>query len=299
MEGVAQLSRPYQVALAAIAVLGLVWALALRGHAPGHGESTGSLPRTPSPAANATAEEKAAATPTPIYHGAAPGVEGLTRAIAKAHEAVATSQQNAQQLQQHSREASQEAPTTAAGNQRSGSATHGAGSATHNAGSAAHNDTTTAAHRSDSAAAVHAKQVAAAHVGASTHPAARTHRGGRRAGGATHGVSALPAAQVAVEHEVATGKTVLLLFWVSKSSVDREVHSEVAAMVAHSHGRLALHAGTPGQVGEFGSITEVVHVYQTPTILIVNRHGVVSTLTGLTDTFALRQIVHEAERADG
>jgi hypothetical protein len=33
----------------------------------------------------------------------------------------------------------------------------------------------------------------------------------------------------------------------------------------------------------------VVHVYQTPTILIVNRRGVVSTLTGLTDTFALKQ----------
>ena len=30
---VAQLSRPYQIALGAVAVLGLVWMMALRGHA--------------------------------------------------------------------------------------------------------------------------------------------------------------------------------------------------------------------------------------------------------------------------
>jgi hypothetical protein len=47
----------------------------------------------------------------------------------------------------------------------------------------------------------------------------------------------------------------------------------------------------------FGKITEVVRVYQTPTILIVNRHGVVSTLTGLTDVFALEQAVREARLA--
>lgn len=295
MEGVAQLSRPYQLALAAIAVLGLVWAVALRGHAPGHGGSTGSLPRTPAPATNAKAQEKAAGAPTPIYHGAAPGVEGLTRAIAKAHEAVATSQLNAQQLQQHSREASQEASTTAASSSRAGSARHSAGTAAHGSASAAHNSTS-AARRTNSSAAKHTRQVA---VARSRETAARAHKGGRPGAGAKHSASGLPAEQVAVEHEVAAGKTVLLLFWLPKSSVDREVHSEVAAMVAHSHGHLALHAGAPSQVGEFGSITEVVHVYQTPTILIVNKHGVVSTLTGLTDTFALRQIVHEAERANG
>ena len=91
----------------------------------------------------------------------------------------------------------------------------------------------------------------------------------------------------------------LLLFWSSKSSVDREVRSETQAMVGSSIGRLALHVAAPNQVGEFGSLTEVVHVYQTPTILIVNRRGVVSTLSGLTDTFSLKQLVHEAQRASG
>jgi len=256
---VAQLSRPYQIALAAVALLGLVWVVALRGHGPAQHESTGTGPApAPAPSTQAQAEAKAAAQPTPIYHGAAPGVEGLTRAIAKAHGAVATSQRNAAELARHSREASNEASAAS-----SASAAHGA----------------TAHPR----AAAHSRQAAAhAHRGAATKNSADKR----------------PAAQVTVEREVAQGKTVLLLFWSSRSSVDREVRAETQAMVRSSKGRLALHVAAPNQVGELGSLTEVVHVYQTPTILIVNRRGVVSTLTGLTDTFALRQLVHEAQRAN-
>lgn len=257
MRVVTQVSRPFQIALLAVALLGLVWVVALHGHAPSSKESTGTAP-APAAAANAHAEEKAAAKATPIYHGAAPGVEGLTRAIAKAHGAVATSQRNAQELQQHSREASQEAASSSA-----------ASTAAHS--SAVQSAVATRAHE----AAVEAQRAKARHAAAA----------GR------------PAAQVAVEHEVAQGKTVLLLFWDSKSSVSREVRVETQAMVNSSKGTLALHVAAPSQVGEFGSVTEVVHVYETPTILIVNRRGVVSTLTGLTDTFALKQLIHEARRA--
>lgn len=264
MRDVTQVSRPFQIALLAVALLGLVWVVALHGHAAGSKESTGTAP-APAAAPSAQAEAKAAAKPTPIYHGAAPGVEGLTRAVAKAHGAVATSQQNAQELQQHSREASQEA---AAGSSASAAAHP----------SAAQSAAAIRAHE----AALEARRAKARHAAAAKHAAA-----------------ARPAAQVAVEHEVAQGKTVLLLFWDSKSSVSREVRVETQAMVNSSKGRLALHVAAPNQVGEFGSVTEVVHVYQTPTILIVNRRGVVSTLSGLTDTFALKQLVHEAKRADG
>lgn len=272
----AQLSRPYQLALAAIALLGLVWVVALRGHATSSGGSTGSTPSAPAPATNAKAEEKAAAAPTPIYHGAAPGVEGLTRAIAKAHGAVATSQRNAQQLQQHSREASREG---------FGGST---GSAQSTGSGAAHRSTVHRGARGGSA------QSPAAHPHA---PSAQADANSGRSGAAKQASDQRPAGQIAVEREVARGKTVLLLFWSSKSSVDREVRSQVQALVSGSKGRLALHAAAPNRVGEFGSATEVVHVYQTPTILIVNRHGVVSTLTGLTDAFALQQVVREAESA--
>jgi hypothetical protein len=247
---VAQLSRPYQIALAVFALLALVWVVALHGHAPAQHESTAA---TPAPTPSPRAQEKAAAAPTLIYKGAAPGVEGLTRAIAKAHGAVAISQRNARDLQQRSREASQEPVAHA-------NATH-------------------------SAAPVH-RAVAHARHSPGHGPVAAKHSSDHR-----------PAVQVAVEREVARGKTVLLLFWDSKSSVDREVHAETLAMVGASHGKLALHSAAPGRVGEFGSVTEVVHVFQTPTILIVNRHGVVSTLTGLTDAFSLRQLIHEAQRA--
>jgi hypothetical protein len=266
MRGVTQVSRPFQIALAAVALLGLVWVVALHGHSPGGKEATGTAP-TPAPAPSAQAQAKAAAKATPIYHGAAPGVEGLTRAIAKAHGAVATSHRNAQELQQHSREASQEASSNSAAN----------------ATNAAHSNA------ARSAAATRAREAAAA---------ARRAKA-RHAAAVKHAAAGRPAAQVTVEHEVAQDKTVLLLFWNSKSSVDREVRSETRAMVGSSKSRLALHVAAPNQVGEFGSLTEVVHVYQTPTILIVNRRGIVSTLTGLTDTFALKQLVREAQRANG
>jgi hypothetical protein len=261
MRVVTQVSRPFQIALLAVALLGLVWVVALHGHATGSKDSIATAP-APAPAPNAQAEAKAAAKATPIYHGAVPGVEGLTRAIAKAHGAVATSQRNAKELQQHSREASQEAS--------SGSS----------ASAAAHSRAFQSAAAARGQAAAEARRVKARHAAAVKHAA-----GGR------------PAAQIAVEHEVAQGKTVLLLFWDSKSSVSREVRVQTQAMVSSSKGRLALHVATPNQVGEFGSLTEVVHVYQTPTILIVNRRGVVSTLSGLTDTFALKQLIHEARRA--
>jgi hypothetical protein len=106
-----------------------------------------------------------------------------------------------------------------------------------------------------------------------------------------------PAGQLAVEAELAHGKTVMLVFWNPQSSVDQEVHSQVGALVSGSKGTVVMHAALPGQVNMFGSITEVVRVYQTPTILIVNRHGVVSTLTGLTEVFALQQAVREAQHA--
>lgn len=282
----AQLSRPYQIALAVVAVLGLVWVVALRAHGPSPSTS-GPAPTKAAAAAastagtanassstNAAAEAKAAAAPTPIYHGAAPGVEGLTRAIAKAHGAVATSQRNAQELQHKSGEASQEnqTPTTASNA---------------NTSSAAAQKSLTVVHRTTTHTTTH-KTVTKTHVRvvpkSASQNAAKAHPG-------------RSAQQVAVEAEVTRGKTVMLVFWDPKSSVSREVLLQADALAGGSKGTVTVHAALASQVGLFGKITEVVHVYQTPTILIVNRQGVVSTLTGLTDVFSLRQAVSEAREA--
>jgi hypothetical protein len=264
---VAQLSRPFQIALGAVVVLGLVWAMALRGHSSNPSEPVPTRPSTSTPSTSAAAEAKAAAAPTPIYHGAAPGVEGLTRAIAKAHGAVATSQQNAQQLQSKSGEASGESQT---------STTAPAGVAVKGATGAA------ATQKSIEAAALSRRAAARAH--------SRSRSSSRAHSGRTP-------QQVAVERELAHGKTVMLVFWNPKSTVDQEVRAQAGALAGGSKGAVTLHVAFAHQVGMFGTITEVVHVYQTPTILIVNRHGLVSTLTGLTDVFALEQAVREARSA--
>ncbi len=266
----AQLSRPYQIALGAVAVLGLVWAFALRGHAaspsePAPSSSPASAAATSNPT-SAAAEAKAAAAPTPIYHGAAPGVEGLTRAIAKAHGAVATSQRNAQQLGSKSGEASGESESSSA--PPSVAAAHGGAAA--------------ATQNRVEATALARKTAARAH--ARTGATSKAHKG-------------RTVQQVAVEHELTQGKTAMLVFWNPRSTVDRDVRTQAVALASGSKGSVTVHTALAHQVGLFGTITEVVHVYQTPTILIVNRHGVVSTLTGLTDVFALRQAVREARSA--
>jgi hypothetical protein len=271
----AQLSRPYQILLGVVLVLGLVWAVALRSHASNPSEPVPTSPTAATsagkPAISAAAEAKAAAAPTPIYHGAAPGVEGLTRAIAKAHKAVATSQQNAQQLQGKSSEASGESQVPSP-------------NATTNA----------AAARGAAGAVATQKSIVAGALARETPARAHSHRPGSSS--KTHG--GRDAAQVAVERELAQGKTVMLVFWNPQSTVDQEVLAQARALAGGSKGTVTLHTALANQVDIFGTITEVARVYQTPTILIVNRHGVVSTLTGLTDVFGLEQALREARSAN-
>jgi hypothetical protein len=251
----AQLSRPYQIAFVAMAFLVLVWFVALRGH------SSSSSSSASAPAASTAASKaKAAAAPSSVYHGAAPGVEGLTRAIAKAHGAVATSQQNAKQLQEKSAQASSQSTE-----------------------------------RTTSSPAVtnSSKAVAPASTPATTSKsAARTQVKPHKAT-----ASGTPAQQKAVESELKGGKVVLLLFWNPKASVDVAVHKELQAVGRKLRGKIAVHDALAKQVGSFGSITKAIQVYETPTILLVNRHGVTTTLTGLTDVYSLEQTIEEARHA--
>jgi hypothetical protein len=248
-----QLSRPYQIALVTLALLVLVWFAALHGRRPSSGGGSGSSPASSSaPAApSAAAEAKAAAAPTHIYHGPAPGVGGLTRAIDKAHGAVAQSQREA-----HRVETSEPSASSAAA-----PATHAA-----------------------SPAAPHPAVTTPVHTHASP-PAAK------------HAAAAVPSAQATVEHELQHGKTVLILFWNRHGSDDVAVHSALPAVQHALGGKVAVHYASAGQVGSFGTITHAVQVTQTPTLLIVNRHGQTTVLTGLADAFAIRQAVSESRHS--
>ncbi|HEY7892113.1 MAG TPA: hypothetical protein VIC05_07890 [Solirubrobacteraceae bacterium] len=238
-----QLSRPYQIALIALVGVVLVWFVALRHH----GQSPPGTTATQTAAISKPATQASPATATPVYKGAAPGVEGLTRAIRKAHEAVATSQQNAHTMERKASEASGERSASA-----SPAPSHRASPTTE---------------------APTPSKASPKHHQSSSPPVS-------------------PAEQVT--RELAQGKTVMLLFWNSKSVDDRAVRVQLR-LAQHALGRkVAVHEASASQIGMFGQVTQDVRVNETPTILIISPKRLVTPLIGLTDAFSIRQAVSEA-----
>jgi hypothetical protein len=253
----AQISRPFQIALAAMGVLVAVWFFALRGHSSGSSSSGGSPQAQSQP--TPTAAKPGAASP--VYHGSAPGVEGLTRAIAKAHGAVAASERSAQSLQAQSARASSSTSATA---------------------SAA----TTASPR--------------AHSPAATSPAAATATVAASGAHSSHPRATRPSAllvsskQAAIEGELKRGKVATILLWSANGSTDAVVRRELQVAGQALRGSVVVYEAHPSQVASFGSFTSAVPVYATPTILIVNRRGHTTTVSGLTDAFSIEQAIGEA-----
>ncbi len=289
----AQLSRPFQIALGALVVFAAVWLLALHGHSSTSG--SGSTPAASTPAPSASSEAQKAAAPSRIYHGSAPGVTGLTRAIAKAHEAVAISQQNAKQLAEKSAQAS----TASAPGSSPAPVTEPA-----------------AAARSTAPAAVVA---APAHPTTVTKTPAVSVAGAPKKHAAQTGPQRKPAMQALVERALGEGKIAVVLFWNPKGTDDVAVRNELRLLEAVHH-LIAPIAGEPAvrkllqasglelqkkfaafeakasQVASFGSITKGVQVYTTPTLLVINKRGQVATLTGLTDAYSIEQAIDEARQ---
>jgi hypothetical protein len=247
----AQLSRPYQIALVALLGLVMVWFVALRPHGASSPESSSSAPTAP---AKSVASSPAA--PTPVYHGSAPGVEGLTHDIRKAHETVASSQQSAKQVEGESAE--------------TGSAQ------------------TSSANTTPPTSSAQSSSKPSVSTPAATDPVTTTPKS-----------AGLSGVSGRVEAELKRGQTVLLLFWNRKSVDDLAVHKQLMQAAHQLGSKVAIHQASADQIGEFGPITQNVHVYQTPTILIINRHELVSTLTGFTDSFVIKQAVSEAQRRTG
>jgi hypothetical protein len=288
-----QISRPFQIALVAVGVLMAVWFLALRGHSA----SSPSASSGAATAATSTPGAQPPGAPSSLYHGSAPGVEGLTRAIAKAHGAVATSQQNAKQLEQKSAQAS-------------------GGSSAPAASPAASPPQSSASTRHTGSVAGSAHKTAAP---TTVKPAARTVPGGKAAGSLT-GVHRTPARQALVERALKEGKIAVILLWNPKGADDTAVHQELRLLEAVHHlvkpvanvpkVRAELRAynlelqkpfaafeARANQVTSFGSITHGVQVYGTPTMLIINKRGQVKTVTGLTDAYAIEQTIDEARHS--
>jgi hypothetical protein len=283
-----QISRPFQIALLAVGVLMAVWFVALRGHSPNNTPASSGQP----PSAATSTPSKSPGNPSPVYHGSAPGVEGLSRAVAKAQGAVATSQQNAKELAQKSAQASASggtAPTTAPSAAPSAKST-GSASAP-----------------GSSAAATH-KATATPHAASPAHG---------KSAGSLKGVQRTPARQALVERALKEGKVAVILFWNKRGADDAAVNFELKLLEAVHH-LIKPRANTPkvrrelssynleldkpfaafearaNEVTSFGTITHGVQVYGTPTILVVNKKGQVRTITGLTDAYAIEQTIDEA-----
>lgn len=290
-----QISRPFQIALLGVGLLAAVWFFALQGHSASTGGSSpsasASAPAAAQPAkaggssasvSGSSSANEPAAAPSSVYHGSAPGVEGLTRAIARAHEAVATARLNEKQLAEKSAQASSPSPNGTGGASAPGSTP-----------TAATSPAVPKASTKTHAVTVHVKSKPV-----TTHPATAPKVASSPATTpSTASAKSVPRMQAAVEAELKQGKTVAVLFWNSKSSVDQTVQRELQAVGHTQGGKLAIHDARAAQVGSFGSITRDVQVLQTPTILIVNKHGQTTTLTGLTDSFSIEQAIAEARHA--
>ncbi len=104
-----------------------------------------------------------------------------------------------------------------------------------------------------------------------------------------------PAPPAKIAAELHQGKTVLLLF-LNPRAYDDDATAIDTTDVAHKLRRhVVAHLALANQVNSFGSITRDIQVYQTPTLLIINPKREVTTLTGLTDEFALEQAIAEAK----
>ncbi len=298
----AHLSRPYQIAIVALLVVAVAWVGLAHRHSsssePGSSSTSSQSSSAPAaasagssaaaattgppagaPAASSAAHEKSPATPSPIYHGSAPGLQGLSRDVAKAHEAVATSQSNARTLEAKSAQASGEGSPAPASAPASSSASAAASSS----------PSAAATTRSSSPATTRS-------TSPSTRSKATAPGSAREATRSPAPPANAPSGQRNVELALAHGKVAVVLFWNPLGAEDEAVHAQVQRLV-HSHLPVAVYQGYAQAVANYGAITRQVPVYATPTILVVAKNGQTTVLTGLQERFAIEQAIEEARSA--
>jgi hypothetical protein len=286
--GMDQISRPFQIALVAVCLFAGVWFFALQGHSTSTSGSvstttvTASAPATSKPASSSaasatstaavTAKAKAEAKAGHIYHGPVPGLEGLTRDIARAHGAVA---------------AAGEAPTTS-----SHASTHSSAS------------TPTTTHHSAKTSAP-----AATTPTVKSQPIKAKSGAGRTPARQVLVEDALHEGKIAVIlfwNSKGVDDTIvndeLKLLEAVHHLIKAQPHTpklrrELEASGLELNKRFAAFVSSAGQVASYGSITRGVQVFGTPTVLIVNKSGKTAVLTGLQDALSIEQAIDEARHS--
>lgn len=336
LELMAQISRPFQIALVALLALAMLmttWFMLL------HRSSGTASSGTSSPSAASAAGSSASHAATPgasasgagsgrVYHGPVPGLEGLTRDIKRAHEAGGKEERGVTYEEKHAGERHGSTTSASTGSPTKTHTSTSSAASTHHTTTAVHTHHTTVIvhthHGASTAARSHAQTHGSHAVAAPAATAALTLHNLTEAlhlkavvdlveaidpalglkSKVAHAEGVLvarmksdlqPASPATIAAELHRGKTVLLLFLNPRSYDDDATAigaTEVAYKLRH---HVAAHFALASQVNSFGSITRDVQVYQTPTLLIINPEREVTTVTGLTDGFALEQAIAEAK----
>ncbi len=239
-----RVSRPYQIALAAVLLLAVAWFVALRPHSSSSGPSA-SLKVTATSGRSLTDPHS-----TSRRSAAAPQKSSKGLKAAQGRKAAAGGKGRSQAPSVHSRPQS---PAAAGGSERAG----------------------------------------VSRVSQTRRSSTRSHvsSGASSSGRATD----LSRGQE-IGAQLAEGKTVLLLFWNPRSATDVAVRDEVETVGAQLKAKVAIDYAKPSEVGTFGTVTRNISIYETPTLLIVAPHRLVTTMTGLTDAFSIEQAIREARR---
>ncbi len=283
--GMPQLSRPFQIALVGICLLaGVSFFVVQRRSTSGSGSTpTATAPAATSAAGSASsanasvvARAKAAAKSGHIYHGPVPGLEGLTRDIARAHGVV---------------KAIGASPSSAAS-----SATH-AGSTT--SAPTPHATTSTPSHTAPPSSATASTTV--------KQPPIKSRSGaGRTPARQVLVERALHEGKIAVilfwnakgtddaivDYELRLLEAVHHL--IKPLARTPTLRRQLAASGLELGKPFAAFFSPASQVTSYGSITRGVQVYSTPTLFIVNKRGQTTVLTGLQDALSIEQAIDEA-----
>lgn len=275
----AQLSRPFQIALVAVVLLAGVWLFALQGRSTSTSGSGSSAPVSTSALATSTptvtakarhsSSSRSTGAATHASHGSGSSLGGLSHAIDQARRAATISEQHEAQIAAKSAQAFNEAPA------------HASGAPTHAPAASA-----TAAAPATKAAT---KAVVKASTKATVTPA-------RKSAGApsTKSAASTLGGQRTVEADLAKGDVVVLLFWNPAGADDVAVHAALQPLANAHNRKVAVQYALASQVASFGSITRGVQVFATPTILVIDKRGQTTVLTGVQDTFSIEQAIAEA-----
>lgn len=267
----AQIPRPFQLALVAVVLLAGVWLFALQGHSSN--PTTASSTAAPEVTSTVSATPSPAKTSTPhrgssIHSSAANASAGAKRSAQSGH------------VSQHATPARTVSSHTAASARKSAAGTPQSHAHTHSAAPVARH----ASSATDNASAL------------ATPTGQREVEGELKQGKIVVLLFWNPAGSddQVVHREL---RLLLALHHLASKAKAKEVQQADKFFGLELDKQIAVHEAQASQVAQYGSITRSVQIYGTPTLVVINPKGQAIVRTGLTDSYAIEQAIEEARAA--